>query len=299
MDSKLSVKQSQEQLLAIVEERISQEPGCVLCGYSMAVYTKTPKLGHWPLEFTKLANYRNQRHGLYRPDSIVMTYRRGEKSPVVYVTSPQHTLLVLAKHEELDSLVVSLSNYLTRGFLDLEKFKKFLDERKRVPYTKIVREALKYASCNDESPLETLVRLSLRDFQYLPFKQQVEVTTPEGDLYRLDFYLEYKGRKIVIEADGFVKYADDTQARAKERKREADLLRMGFEIIRIVWADVTSNNIVEIFEHYQLPKRYYQRKNPKPILRFSKNYYASDSDEIPEIEDFPYSYGEGWQHFKI
>ena len=54
---------------------------------------------------------------------------------------------------------------------------------------------------------------------------------------RLDFLLE---GVVIVEFDGLTKYAgqDGREALAAEKARESRLTAMGFEIVRIIWADL-------------------------------------------------------------
>lgn len=85
-----------------------------------------------------------------------------------------------------------------------------------------------------ESPGESRARLILRSLG-LVFVAQAEIRAP-GFLARVDFLI---GR-VVVEFDGAIKYAD-ASGRAelvREKRREDELRRLGYEIVRLTWADL-------------------------------------------------------------
>jgi very-short-patch-repair endonuclease len=97
------------------------------------------------------------------------------------------------------------------------------------PGVRRAREVVSLADDAAESPLESVVRLALHDDGFpAPRLQQIVAG------YRVDFlWPEYR---LILEADGREKYRDDELWR--EKKRELALLRAGYEVERIMWADV-------------------------------------------------------------
>ena len=69
-------------------------------------------------------------------------------------------------------------------------------------------------------------------------------TAPAWFFARVDFLL---GEKVIVEFDGLMKYADAAgrEALAAEKQRE-DLLRsLGYEVVRLTWADLARPKRVE------------------------------------------------------
>ncbi len=85
-----------------------------------------------------------------------------------------------------------------------------------------------------ESPGESRVRLILRSLGMV-FVSQAEIRAP-GFLARVDFLV---GR-VVVEFDGAVKYAgaEGRDALVREKRREDELRRLGYEVVRLTWADL-------------------------------------------------------------
>lgn len=87
-----------------------------------------------------------------------------------------------------------------------------------------------------ESPGESLTRLLLGGLG-LSFRSQVDVRDAAGFVGRVDFLVE---ERIVVEFDGLSKYAaaDGRVALAREKAREDRLRALGYEVVRLTWADL-------------------------------------------------------------
>lgn len=92
-----------------------------------------------------------------------------------------------------------------------------------------VRRALAKVDGRHESPGETLTRDVCTGLGY-ELEPQVWIGP-----WRVDFMV--KGTRVVIEFDGAVKYGDGTDLVA-EKRREDDLRRRGFVVVRLMWADL-------------------------------------------------------------
>jgi very-short-patch-repair endonuclease len=87
--------------------------------------------------------------------------------------------------------------------------------------------------------------LLLNALGYRPIPQ-VEIRDPQGRLAgRVDFLLE--GERIIVEFDGLMKYAGahGRDALAAEKSREDRLRALGYEFVRLTWADLTRPSTVE------------------------------------------------------
>ena len=87
-------------------------------------------------------------------------------------------------------------------------------------------------------------RLLLRDLGYA-VRSQVRIADDGGHLVgRVDLLVE--GR-VVVEFDGMVKYegADGRAALAAEKHREDRLRALGFEVVRLTWADLDRPEVVD------------------------------------------------------
>ena len=94
--------------------------------------------------------------------------------------------------------------------------------------------ALDQADALSESPGESRTRLILRSLG-MRYVAQAEITAP-GFFARVDFLIG----KVVVEFDGAVKYAGASgrDALIREKRREDELRRLGYEIVRLTWGDL-------------------------------------------------------------
>jgi very-short-patch-repair endonuclease len=110
-----------------------------------------------------------------------------------------------------------------------------------------VRRAARWLELADaaaESVGETRTRLLLRDLGH-DVRSQVRIADDEGKLVgRVDLLVE--GR-VVVEFDGIVKYegADGRAALVAEKRREDRLRALGFEVVRLTWADLERPEVVD------------------------------------------------------
>ncbi len=92
-----------------------------------------------------------------------------------------------------------------------------------------VRRALARVDGRHESPGETLTREVCETLGYA-LEPQVWIGP-----WRVDFLI--KGTKVIIEFDGAVKYGDRSDLIA-EKRREDDLRRRGYVVVRLMWSDL-------------------------------------------------------------
>ncbi len=87
-----------------------------------------------------------------------------------------------------------------------------------------------------ESPGESVTRMILA-LAGLPVRTQVSILDEDGAFVaRVDVLV---GRRVVVEFDGAVKYADgDGRAVFAEKVREDRLRALGYAVVRVTWADL-------------------------------------------------------------
>lgn len=92
-----------------------------------------------------------------------------------------------------------------------------------------------HADGRHESAGESRTAWALHLLGYRDAQPQVTIRTPQGEFVaRVDFLL---GR-VVIEFDGMAKYDDASVLRAEKRREDA-LRSLGYQVVRITWADLT------------------------------------------------------------
>lgn len=98
------------------------------------------------------------------------------------------------------------------------------------------------ADARIESAAESRARWAFRVAGIQQPTPQVELRDEWGEVWaRLDFLIEEFG--VVIEIDGMGKYADVRDLRA-EKLREDRLRELGYEVVRLTWADLGNPGVV-------------------------------------------------------
>ena len=151
---------------------------------------------------------------------------------------------VVLRHGRV-AAVVSLDHALASEQADLERVIELV--ARLAASTRAAARAerwLREAEAASESVGETRTRLLLTDLGHR-VRSQVPITDESGAVFaRVDFLL---GEHVVVEFDGLVKYAgaDGRTALAAEKHREDRLRSMGYEVVRLTWADLARPQRVE------------------------------------------------------
>jgi hypothetical protein len=110
------------------------------------------------------------------------------------------------------------------------------------------RAAIPWLDARHESPGETITAYVLRALGY-DLEPQFEPGTrgSGGAPERADFRI--KGTRVLVEFDGRIKYAADSPEQAQallfaEKRREDGFRRLGYEVVRLTWADLYRPNEV-------------------------------------------------------
>ena len=149
-------------------------------------------------------------------------------------TSVARTVVDLARHDRRDGLMAA-DAALRGALLEPRSLASALERGAGWPGIKQARAVLALADGRAESPLETLLRLAAHDSGFpSPEPQFVIVDRARGRSYRVDFCWPHQ--RLVVEADGRVKYRGDAGWREKER--ETRLRALGYRVERVVWDDV-------------------------------------------------------------
>jgi very-short-patch-repair endonuclease len=150
------------------------------------------------------------------------------------VTTVARDLVDIARHDRAAGLVAADGARRER-LTTADEVAAVLARSRGWPGVCGAREVLALASPLAESALESIVRLALHDAG-LPMPQlQVEIDDPErGRRYRVDML--WPQERLVLEADGRVKYTADELWR--EKVRQERLVRLGYRVERVMWADV-------------------------------------------------------------
>lgn len=144
------------------------------------------------------------------------------------VTTVARTVVDVARHDRR-SAIMAADAALRERCTNRAEMEAALARAAGWPGVRQAREIVAMSDGDAESALESVVRLALHDDGFpVPRLQRVVAG------YRVDFlWPEYR---LILEADGRGKYSDDELWR--EKQRETALRRAGYEVERVLWADV-------------------------------------------------------------
>lgn len=155
------------------------------------------------------------------------------------VSSPLHTVIDCAKTLPLAEALCVADDFLHRRICALEELEQALNTQSGRGSVNCRKVATLMSTLAD-SPAETLARLHIHLFGFSQPTEQFRVVTASGRTYRADFAWEYE--KIILEVDGEVKYSgiygDPRDVVREERRRQKELEREGWKIVRVGWNEV-------------------------------------------------------------
>ncbi|CAN7501514.1 hypothetical protein [Knoellia sp. LjRoot47] len=173
------------------------------------------------------------RQGLVRvhptPEGDVLARVRG-----VLTSSVASCVVQTAAASGVTAGVVALDAALHERLVTLDAMRRRFDAMRPRYGARAVARTIELADPLCESPGETRTRLILRSLGMV-YVAQAEIRAG-GFLARVDFLV---GR-VVVEFDGAMKYAgaQGRDALVREKRREDELRRLGYEIVRLTWADL-------------------------------------------------------------
>ena len=126
---------------------------------------------------------------------------------------------------------------LHAGVCDHEDLERAAHVVRGWPRSSRVRTMMALLDGRSESVGESRLRVALA-LLGVRLEPQVEIRDERGRFVaRVDFIVE--GTKVVIEFDGLVKYSEGgVESLVAEKRREDELRRLGYHVVRVVWADL-------------------------------------------------------------
>jgi very-short-patch-repair endonuclease len=208
-------------------------PGQVVSGRSAAILHGLPTIEVPDLvELTADGSTTAGRHGralvrtaALRPDEIMRWFG-------VPVTVPAVTVVDVARRDRREGIVV-IDAALRERVARRTGLEAVLARSCGRPGVRQARELVALGSPRAESPLESVVRLALHDDGFPPPSLQALIGDERVDML-------WRSRRLIVEADGRLKYRGDLGGDVmwREKKRERRLSRLGYEVVRVFWADV-------------------------------------------------------------
>ena len=159
--------------------------------------------------------------------------------------SPALAVIGAAMACGIETGVVAADAALAAGKTTADDLETWLGRLSRHRDVTKARQAVRLADARSESVGESRTRLLLNAIGFRP-TPQVELLDQFGRLLgRVDFLLERE--RIIVEFDGLMKYADANgrEALAAEKSREDRLRALGYEFVRLTWADLSRPATVE------------------------------------------------------
>jgi hypothetical protein len=183
---------------------------------------------------------RHEKNGLSERDVTIVQGLR--------VTVPDRSVIDYARQSSLESGVVTADAALHRGLVDQESLLDTLEQQRDWPGSVTARRAVQFANPRAESVGESRSRFLFAELGLPSPKTQVTIRDETGQIVgRVDFlFLE---ECTVGEFDGRMKYGralaepnaepmDPGEVVYREKLREEALRDLGYEVGRLVWADL-------------------------------------------------------------
>jgi hypothetical protein len=172
------------------------------------------------------------------------------------ITTIARAVVDLGRHDRAAALVAA-DAAMHEGLLTAAALDAAVARCSGWPGIRAVREVVPLVSPLAESPLESLTRLCLVDAGVPAPELQVEITDP-ADGWRCRVDMLWPAARVVLEADGKLKYTDRELWR--EKLRQERLERLGYRVVRALWNDVTARP-----EELVQRVRYYLHRPAPPL----------------------------------
>lgn len=161
--------------------------------------------------------------------------------PVIH---PARACLQVAASFGVESGLVSADAGLRQALFTREDLARGLGQWGARPGRPAAAVVVEHATGLSESPGETRSRWLMRILGMPEPTLQVNIMDPAGRFVgRVDMLVEE--HRTIIEFDGLTKYADVTHLRG-EKVREDRLRELGFEVVRLTWADLANPALVKV-----------------------------------------------------
>jgi len=145
--------------------------------------------------------------------------------------------VVQAGMSHVSSLLVAADAALRIGSVTPSRMRAAAEALKGQRGITAARKAVDWCDGRHESPGETLAAQLLRSLGYSAIPQVViNRSEAPGRVYVADFLIE--GTRVIVEFDGRGKY-DDPNILFAEKRREDELRRLGYTVVRLTWEDLS------------------------------------------------------------
>lgn len=171
-------------------------------------------------------------------DGLVVHRRAG--APLIVrngrrATAPAWTAVEVARALRRPRALATLDAALRSGTCSLPELWRAAAQQKGRRGIVSVRDLLALADPRSESPMESEARLVIIDGGLPVPELQYEIVDGNGELRRLDF--AWPGKRVAAEYDGMA-WHSGPEAMRRDRRRQAALLDVGWQVVPIVFEDV-------------------------------------------------------------
>jgi hypothetical protein len=224
----------------------------IFTGQSAAAIYGIPWLGAYEMRphcFSgkpKGADFIRWYHGKYDPQARMLGG--------YIVVGPIQTIFDMAKYHSPESLLVSINHCLYHQLFTKEAFAAELEKRHGMRHRDLLRRLLRFANPKCESPLETIAWVALYRAKLALPEQQIDFFDSHQFVGCVDMYWEIRGKKIILELDGWSKYKEGDDFK-REKRREDHLRKLCDVCIRAEWRDVRSGALVQMLVENGIPFR--------------------------------------------
>ena len=225
--------------IRIAATLITAGPGAVASHRSAAYLWSVHPVGDRPVDVIRprgriLADAPRHRIETHRPidaSELQVMVRDG-----IAVTSPARTLIDLAA-VAANRVSDALTEFRIAGFVSIDDVERELERRPiNAAGMAAARDAL-HTQVLLERPPDSVLEARFAELCVThglpPMRFQVEILG-----YRVDFLVA--GTKVIVECDGFAFHGQDPRRVEHDRRRDADLVRAGYRVLRFTWRMITS-----------------------------------------------------------
>jgi hypothetical protein len=155
----------------------------------------------------------------------------------IAITTLARTCVDIARESTWEEAVIVCDAALRRGVAKAE-LNAMLLAFPGWPGSRQALRAIAFASPLAESPAESLARVVFAEMDLPTPELQVDMYDVDGHIGRVD--LLFRAQRTIVEVDGLLKYRDpnDPDALVREKIREDRLREIGWEVVRVTWAQL-------------------------------------------------------------
>lgn len=182
-------------------------------------------------------------HQLRASDGLVVHRREGAPLAIVDdrpATAPEWTAIEVARSLRRPRALATLDAALRSGTCTRRELLIAAERQAGRRGIVQVRELIKLAAPEAESPMESEARLAMHDGGLPPPVLQYEIVDRNGRTWRVDF--AWPDRHVAVEYDGF-DWHSDPDALRRDRQKRAALHEVGWTVLSIVADDVRRRHV--------------------------------------------------------